>query len=193
MYKKILATAVLALSFLGTSAHAITIETSCSISDVTTSTACIGRVTDPQNDQPDTLLATEAFFGINDWVRVQKSDEANNPLFNLSITGDNTTSGTWNVTSFGGATAVTLVVKAADNWAAYLLDIANLSGNWSTAALLNNGNNQPEISHISLYVGTAGPVSVGPPVPLPGALPLFGTGLAIMGFIGWRRKWIAVA
>jgi len=25
-------------------------------------------------------------------------------------------------------------------------------------------------------------------VPLPAALPLFGTGLAIMGFIGWRRK-----
>ena len=25
-------------------------------------------------------------------------------------------------------------------------------------------------------------------VPLPSALPLFGTGLAIMGFVGWRRK-----
>jgi len=29
------------------------------------------------------------------------------------------------------------------------------------------------------------PVSV---VPLPAALPLYGTGLAIMGFIGWRRR-----
>jgi len=26
------------------------------------------------------------------------------------------------------------------------------------------------------------------PVPLPAALPLYGTGLAIMGFIGWHRK-----
>ena len=26
------------------------------------------------------------------------------------------------------------------------------------------------------------------PIPLPAALPLFGTGLGIMGFIGWRRK-----
>jgi len=32
-----------------------------------------------------------------------------------------------------------------------------------------------------------------PPVPLPAAMPLFGAGLAIMGFIGWRRKRKAVA
>ena len=25
-------------------------------------------------------------------------------------------------------------------------------------------------------------------VPLPAALPLYGTGLAVMGFIGWRRR-----
>ncbi len=30
-------------------------------------------------------------------------------------------------------------------------------------------------------------------VPLPAALPLFGTGLALMGFIGWRRKRLATA
>jgi len=31
------------------------------------------------------------------------------------------------------------------------------------------------------------------PVPLPAALPLFGTGLAALGFIGWRRKWKTAA
>lgn len=30
-------------------------------------------------------------------------------------------------------------------------------------------------------------------VPVPAALPLFGTGLAIMGFVGWRRKRKAIA
>ena len=30
-------------------------------------------------------------------------------------------------------------------------------------------------------------------IPLPAALPLYGTGLAVMGFIGWRRKRRAVA
>ena len=37
------------------------------------------------------------------------------------------------------------------------------------------------ISHFSAF-------GVLQPVPLPAALPLFGTGLGIMGFIGWRRK-----
>ena len=31
-------------------------------------------------------------------------------------------------------------------------------------------------------------VSVVPAVPVPAALPLFGTGLAVLGLIGWRRK-----
>ncbi len=31
------------------------------------------------------------------------------------------------------------------------------------------------------------------PVPLPTALPLFGTGLALTGFAGWRRKRVAAA
>lgn len=32
-----------------------------------------------------------------------------------------------------------------------------------------------------------------PPVPLPAALPLFGTGLGILGFLGWRRRRKAAA
>ena len=31
------------------------------------------------------------------------------------------------------------------------------------------------------------------PVPLPAGLPLFGTGLALLGFVGWRRKHAAAA
>ena len=39
-----------------------------------------------------------------------------------------------------------------------------------------------------LQFGTSAPLSV---VPLPAALPLFGSGLAFMGFMGWRRKRMA--
>ncbi len=38
---------------------------------------------------------------------------------------------------------------------------------------------------LSYYLVRQTPLSV---VPLPATLPLFGTGLAVMGFIGWRRK-----
>lgn len=48
-------------------------------------------------------------------------------------------------------------------------------------------NNEPAFN-IELY--STAPVSS---VPVPAALPLFGTGLAIMGFLGWRRKSKAAA
>lgn len=40
-------------------------------------------------------------------------------------------------------------------------------------------------SAIFTHYSSAGAVSA---VPVPAALPLFGTGLAVLGFIGWRRK-----
>ncbi len=40
---------------------------------------------------------------------------------------------------------------------------------------------------------SAGPVVDPPPVPLPAALPLFGSGLALLVFAGWRRKRKAAA
>jgi len=55
--------------------------------------------------------------------------------------------------------------------------VASLSGH-------HKGKNTPEylIATIDEVPGT---ISV---VPLPASLPLFGTGLAVIGFIGWRRK-----
>jgi len=41
--------------------------------------------------------------------------------------------------------------------------------------------------------GVNGTWSVAPAVPLPGALPLFATGLGALGLLGWRRKRKAVA
>lgn len=40
---------------------------------------------------------------------------------------------------------------------------------------------------VRVITAYTGPVVVNP-VPVPAALPLFGTGLAVMGFVGWRRK-----
>jgi hypothetical protein len=48
----------------------------------------------------------------------------------------------------------------------------------------SNGNFTYLASSGNIYNGTSG-VS---PVPLPGALPLFATGLSALGLLGWRRK-----
>jgi len=59
-----------------------------------------------------------------------------------------------------------------------LVDVDNSSflvfDNGRTGGLISGGSISPVLS-----------VSA---VPVPAALPLFGTGLAVMGFIGWRRK-----
>ena len=75
-----------------------------------------------------------------------------------------------------------------------------LSGTISSLLLGRDGTEGeyveiPQTGQFSAFPGSRGTYSVErvsiPPVPLPAALPLFGTGLAVMGFIGWRRKRIA--
>lgn len=50
--------------------------------------------------------------------------------------------------------------------------------------LTNNGSDRIGLDDI-VFATSNGGASI---VPVPAALPLFGTGLAVMGFIGWRRK-----
>lgn len=53
-----------------------------------------------------------------------------------------------------------------------------------TVAVFGNGGAPGDHAYtIQAFGSTASSV-----IPVPAALPLFGTGLAIMGFVGWRRK-----
>jgi hypothetical protein len=65
--------------------------------------------------------------------------------------------------------------------AVYLLDITGTSGTWSTADLINNGGQVPELSNITLF-GTVAPV------PLPAAAWLLVGGLAGLGAVARRRR-----
>lgn len=84
--------------------------------------------------------------------------------------------GTW---TLSGANQIGFyAVKAATETALYYVNPYQSSGTWSTEHLLNNGGNQPAISHLSAFPETA--------VPEPMTLLLLGLGL--VGLAGLRRK-----
>jgi hypothetical protein len=89
----------------------------------------------------------------------------------VPINGAN--SGTFQISSAVGAqyTSLVLALKAGNGWAAFLLPDDVLSGTWSSSKRL---------SHANLY----GVLSA---VPLPPSLPTFAAGLALLGFLGWRK------
>lgn len=61
----------------------------------------------------------------------------------------------------------------------------NAAGVYTVMLSASDGVGQLASTSINIIVGDV------PPIPVPAALPLFGTGLAIMGFIGWRRRKVA--
>jgi hypothetical protein len=63
----------------------------------------------------------------------------------------------------------------------FVVGFTNLSAFVANTAIFINGNHE----HTPILELTSGPVSA---TPLPAALPLFATGLGLMGLLGWRRK-----
>lgn len=153
----------------------------CSISSVTTSTAC--QTVLGNNDSVADMNGFNSgagVFNVNNWIYGGKSAGTNDPKAPYNLVGSpvNAKVGTWSVSTFNNYTKAALVVKAgSEAWVAYLLDVTKLSGTWTTADILNSGGKQPDISHLTLYVGgeQVDPVA---PVPLPAA------GLMLVGAIG---------
>jgi hypothetical protein len=150
--------------------------------DLTTSTAC--EVHGGINDTTANIASLDP-FGITDWVLADKSDGPDGDhAITLSGVVNGVNSGTWSVNSFAGYTSVFLTLKAGNNFAAYLLDTAFLNGAWATANIFPSGGGGKGLSHMSLYYS---PTSL-TVVPLPAALPLYGAGLLILGFMGYKRR-----
>jgi hypothetical protein len=102
------------------------------------------------------------------WTLLGKSDEG---LGTVTYNGNNK-SGTWS-TGLSGAGAFS--VKAADGYLLYQTDDISTI-NWSTFGLLNNGQQQPGLSHLSVYKAE-----------VPEPLTLMGSAVAL-GFGGYFQR-----
>lgn len=175
--------------------------------DVWTSTNCVGQIdgndaignnSGANVDLNDPLNFGGPLFGSTNWeldtrinVLEDKSTdpstfsfETPNPSGVLSaILGSDALSGSWSVTSWAGIEKAILVLKGGNGFAAYLLDLtAGMSGRWSTQALtVGQNDNQPALSHVSLYTTPA-------PIPVPAAGLLLITALGGLGFAARRRR-----
>ena len=145
-----------------------------------------------------TQLNADSIFGFDDWIYIEKTNNAGSggadeygalgaaASIGLNLTGD-VNSGTWSVNSnvFSTYEDVVLVMKGGvSNYIAFDLN-GETSGSYITALLKNNGQSQG-ISHISAYVRGGG--TPPPAVPEPSTYAMFGAAFLILGVAGYRSR-----
>ena len=165
----------------------------CSISNLTTSTACaFPRVRNSGNT--DLGLMTN-LFGIEKWTTdlgiidtTDGIDNINFPFFSLTSNAGNT-AGTWLLKAglfFDPMKFYALVLKGGSNGSvAYLLNTSVRGGDWYNFDIPpNGGGNVPGLSNIRLYsTGDLVPRPTPPDVPVP-PIPLPAAGFLLLGALG---------
>ena len=146
----------------------------------------------PANVNPDNI------FGHSDWTFLESVNGDGTPddvpagtEIGLTLTG-NSKGGTWtidNVWSMYDDIMLVLKDGRGTTYIGYLLDLFDISGSYASPFPGPN-NNVKDISHISAYGrgDGSGHDNTPGPVPLPGAVYLFGTALAGLGLLGRRRR-----
>lgn len=191
-------TALAAMMTLGAqSASALTLAyddtTTCAVDQFTiydsgsdtykNSTSCAGAF-----EGNDSAAAVSGLFGETDWaqlVKVNVGTETTSSTENgTTLTSSAGTEFTWKITDWMGYNPVMAIVKAGDNFTAYLLDTdigTNGEGNTFSLFVGKDDKNNPEISHLAIYYTPA-------VVPLPAAGWLLLMGLGGLGVASRRRR-----
>lgn len=119
-------------------------------------------------------------WGITDWIKADKIEEDDRDgdetvTFTGTLPAIGGTSGDWTVTDYDTSSlTVTLVLKSANNFGAFLLDGEPLTGTWATSQ---------DLSHASLWYSETGTPST---IPLPAAGWLLLAGIG--GLAAFRRR-----
>jgi len=161
----------------------------CNLADVSTSSSCIGAVTDSGNQfflkgvDSENKLNANGFFGSSNWSMLDRVYNAAGFQLGTTLSGsfNAASSGTYSFSAPQTFADYMLVLKSASGYAAYLL--SGTSGTWSTAALVNQSGQPENAQLVTLYASTT-PVVV--PVPAAGLLML--SGLFALGATSVTRR-----
>lgn len=194
------AAGAMAMAFIG---QANAVSMSCSGDDATftlsnaTNTACFSKnqVFDGRtlkgNDKQDLTTETPStfpLFNLTGWIGADANDDGfGDNTIQFASGGapvNGTSSGSWTIDTLAGKSDIAIVLKIANNWGAFLLDLTvsnPLTGNWSATKVgLSEGKN---LSHATIYYRDSAPQ-----VPVPAALPLMLTVVAGTTLLARRRR-----
>ena len=165
----------------------------CSTSDVSTSSACIGAVTDSGNQfflkgvDSESKVNANNFFGTNSWSMVDRIHTPSGFQFGNMLSGSfgPSTSGTFAFTANPLFSSYMLVLKINVGYAAYLL--GGTSGTWTTNALLDGGG-LAETSQLATLYASPDAILATVPVPAAGLLMLTGVMFIGCGALVTRRR-----